>query len=638
MKPEANSMRLFGVTRARGKMLELGLSQEQQKLRLRAKDEPESLLLLAIATLGDTAAQLNDDEAVSQGDHEDLDFAASYFDALLGSRFADESAGDIALLASAAYYLAGRPGSSRVMAESLASYTAESPIESLLRWILHGRYDPLTSVDGVHLQLAADIATFTAGHFLDGVDASPALAAARRLRVAAYASPSARDLLLSDLVLAVLHLKLQASSWVTLPTFSGLTLEQWRDSIRTPHFPKELWPAQVAIGHGGLFSGRSGIVQMPTSAGKTRSLEMILRAGFLSERVALAVIVAPFRALSHEIATSLQLAFSGENVHINELSDALQRDFALEFAELFGATAREESRRRILVLTPEKLQFVLRQENDLIRHIDLLVYDEAHQFDSGPRGVTYELLVTELKAGLLESAQVVAISAVIRNADDLRAWMLGDDGVVVDGSGLSPTARAVVFATWMERRGQLQFFETSNYDGQPDYFVPRSIERQTLARRPRETAERVFPDQGNKTIATDVSLYLGLRLAPQGAVAIFAGTKATANKIVARAVDVFERGLSLTRPAEQSDPKELAGLSELVRMHFGVDSIQSRAARLGVFVHHGNTPNGLRLTVEHAMQKELIRFVVCTSTLAQGVNLPIRISHRHRHAARSREN
>jgi hypothetical protein len=35
-------------------------------------------------------------------------------------------------------------------------------------------------------------------------------------------------------------------------------------------------------------------------------------------------------------------------------------------------------------------------------------------------------------------------------------------------------------------------------------------------------------------------------------------------------------------------------------------------------------PHGIRLAVEHAMRDDLVRFVVCTSTLAQGVNLPIR--------------
>ncbi|AWK85825.1 hypothetical protein DEW08_02285 [Azospirillum thermophilum] len=45
---------------------------------------------------------------------------------------------------------------------------------------------------------------------------------------------------------------------------------------------------------------------------------------------------------------------------------------------------------------------------------------------------------------------------------------------------------------------------------------------------------------------------------------------------------------------------------------------------MGVLTHHGNTPHGIRLSVEHAMKMRHAKLVVCTSTLAQGVNLPIR--------------
>ncbi|MDD2991422.1 MAG: helicase-related protein [Zoogloea sp.] len=50
----------------------------------------------------------------------------------------------------------------------------------------------------------------------------------------------------------------------------------------------------------------------------------------------------------------------------------------------------------------------------------------------------------------------------------------------------------------------------------------------------------------------------------------------------------------------------------------------TKGAALGLFAHHGNTPHGLRLAIEHAMREGHIRLIVCTSTLAQGVNLPIR--------------
>jgi Superfamily II helicase len=117
--------------------------------------------------------------------------------------------------------------------------------------------------------------------------------------------------------------------------------------------------------------------------------ELILRSAFLAERVSLAIIIAPFRALCHEIKNSLVEAFHNEPTKVDELSDALQTDF--EIAELLG-------HQQILVVTPEKLLYVLRHAPELAAHIGLLVFDEGHQFDSGTRGITYELLLTSLRS------------------------------------------------------------------------------------------------------------------------------------------------------------------------------------------------------------------------------------------------
>lgn len=45
---------------------------------------------------------------------------------------------------------------------------------------------------------------------------------------------------------------------------------------------------------------------------------------------------------------------------------------------------------------------------------------------------------------------------------------------------------------------------------------------------------------------------------------------------------------------------------------------------MGVFPHYSRLPNGLRIAIETAFKKRFICFVVCTSTLAQGVNIPIK--------------
>ncbi|NUM71516.1 MAG: DEAD/DEAH box helicase, partial [Ignavibacteriaceae bacterium] len=107
-------------------------------------------------------------------------------------------------------------------------------------------------------------------------------------------------------------------------------------------------------------------------------------------------------------------------------------------------------------------------------------------------------------------------------------------------------------------------------------------------------------------------------------IAVFCGLKSTAASICETAVDIIERGAPLTLPSDFSAAQEVARLTHLHVKNLGADAPTSQSAAHGIFSHHGNTPHGIRLAVEHAMREDLVRFVVCTSTLAQGVNLPIR--------------
>src|SRR5260370_12516111 len=87
-------------------------------------------------------------------------------------------------------------------------------------------------------------------------------------------------------------------------------------------------------------------------------------------------------------------------------------------------------------------------------------------------------------------------------------------------------------------------------------------------------------------------------------------------------VTLYKRGYLQRPPARFADPDEVRKLKQLADRHFGTASIASLAAELGIFVHHGTTPRGIRLAVDYAMQHDLLTFVVCTSTLTNGVNPP----------------
>jgi DEAD/DEAH box helicase len=317
---------------------------------------------------------------------------------------------------------------------------------------------------------------------------------------------------------------------------------------------------------------------MPTSAGKTRATEIIVRSAFLSERTSLAVIVAPFRSLCHDIRGDLAVAFAGENISLNEATDSYQMD--LSFEEML-------ERKAILIVTPEKLLYMLRRAPELSESIGLVIYDEGHQFEGMARGPNYELLLTSLKITLPQGVQVILISAVIGNASDIAGWLVGDPDSVVHGEGLLPTMKSIAFASWNTIRGRLEYVSPQDPE-EREFFVPRVIEEVTLNKRPRERADRVFPEHNG----TDVGLFLGLQLVSNGSVAVFCGRKDSAALLCERAVEVFERNAPFTRPVDISDAAEVAKVASLFQRHLGAQAGAAQAAAIGIFPHHASVPHG----------------------------------------------
>jgi len=554
MKPERASKRLHGITHAKARMYEFNVPIEHH-IDLTGNDFAE-LFPLAIGILGDEAALVAQASLPDAGlelrlipsDAIALRFSASFFHAYVNAKQADESEHFFLLLGASAYYLSDLAGSASVLLREASNIPPEGGnLIAMMQWTLSGSWssNPAFVEDHYSPYLRA-VAGVISAYFLLGTRRSEFDVVSTSFRKLAYESGTDRELLIADIIVAILKKRLCNAARHVLPLYSGLSDDVWAKTFERSDFMKELWPAQHVFGERGILQGRSGIIQMPTSAGKTRAIELVIRSAFFSERADLAVVVAPFRALCTEITHFLRSAFSDEAVHLNELSDALQVDYSELFADLLvgGVPAFPEgiaTVRQIVVVTPEKLLYVLRHNPELINILGLVIYDEGHQFDSGPRGVTYELLLTAIKRLLEPKTQSVLISAVIQNASAIGKWLMGDDVVIVDGQSLSTTTRSVAFASWTTNLGQLQFVSPDDPDAF-SYFVPRIIRSLPLQKRSNREKDRVFPDP---TDNNSIALYLGLQLVPNGSVAIFCGRKPTVSVMTSALVEAYDRGLSM---------------------------------------------------------------------------------------------
>jgi len=504
------------------------------------------------------------------------------------------------------------PGSSLVLAKQLGDDWINLDcmyLEDLLLWILQNDLNTyFDETGGLFGNYIDEISKQFLEFFEHGNGQKQLLESTENLREFAYQKGSSRQLFFADIISALAKKKIESSTWYCLPLNSQISVDEWEPYFKKDSFMRELWPAQRILGDHGLFKGKSAVVQMPTSAGKTKAIELIIRSAFLSNRALLVVVVAPFRALCHEISGSLTTSFDGENVEINELSDVTQEDFSLDFSRL-------EHKKQIIVVTPEKLNYALRHELNLSKNIGVAIFDEAHLFDDASRGVNYELLLSSIKSELPENSQIVMVSAVIKNSEQVAGWLLEDESAVVTGMHLSPTNRSIAFASWSKKLGQLQFPLIKNLQDY-SFFVPRVLETHTLS-----DERTTFPKRDKPN---EIALHIGISLLKQGSIAVFCGRKDSASLICRKAVEIYKKSFHLPPPASFSNKQEVEKLSNLIAKNLGKSSEMKKSADIGIYAHHGNVPHGIRIAVEYALQQDLVKYVVCTSTLAQGVNLPIR--------------
>lgn len=615
MKPERKSKTLLAITQSKAKMYEYNVPLEHH---INLPREPSRLFSLVIGLLGDAAVKIISSDNSKEDLIElkrNLEFSARFFDAYLQSRLDEDLNSYLLLLGASTYYLCDLPGSAIVLVNYLKEENLELNCDGLEKFLLSLLMPKFSSSVGISSNQFKEklnsISALLATYYETGNNEERLIEESDQLRNLVYYKGNDRQLLLVDLICAIIKSRVYNSSWHCLPLYSDIDNKEWEGVIKKETFIKEFWPAQHLLGKKGVFKGKSAVVQMPTSAGKTKAIEIIIRSSFLAKRTELAVIVAPFRALCSEIRNSLSSSFRNEEVTIDAISDVMQKDFDIT-EMLTGKT--------VLVMTPEKLLYVLRHAPNLAQNIGLLIYDEGHQFDNGTRGINYELLLTTLKNKLNPEVQVVLISAVISNAEAIGDWLIDGESELISGRNLSPTYRTVAFTSWTDHLGRLQFVEQSSPD-ERQFFVPRVIEEHELNLKGKERKRRVFPDKNDgKTVAA----YLGIKLSINGSVAVFCGTKTSVSSMCENIVDAYERGLSLQKPLHNSDMVEIQKIGYLYSCHLGNTNIYSRSAKLGILTHHGNTPIGVRASVEYAMKEGLANFVICTSTLAQGVNLPIR--------------
>lgn len=379
------------------------------------------------------------------------------------------------------------------------------------------------------------------------------------------------------------------------------------------HSVSELWPSQVsALERGLLSSSESFVVRMPTSAGKTRVAELAMVHTLASHPLARCVYIAPYRALASEVQSGLENLFADLGYAASTVPGTYEQD---SLGQLVVSTDQ------LLVLTPEKLDLLLRLQPEVLAQLRLVVVDEGHVVADATRGPKFELLISRLRR-LVPNARFLFMSAVVprRTLEQLAEWLGGSpDSIAV--TGWRPSIQRYAKLEWTNGRGTLRYSDQDVETGGLR-FVPNLVERREFSYVHPDTGRRrqpKFPDSKGQVAAELAYVY-----ARQGPVLIYCATTPWAQS-VARELMERVRLAELTNEVVPQAFRQRASRSSAVAAEWlGGEHEVVRMLDRGIAFHHGRLPEAVRESIVHDVRNRGLDVLVATSTLAQGVNLPFR--------------
>ena len=340
--------------------------------------------------------------------------------------------------------------------------------------------------------------------------------------------------------------------------------------------------------------GKGVLVAAPTGAGKT--------------------VVGEFAAFS-ALAQGKKCFYT---TPIKALSNQKFQEFVERFGEdrvgLLTGDTNINSEADILVMTTEVLRNMLYANSSTLKNLGSVVMDEVHYLADKSRGAVWE----EVLIHLMESVQVISLSATVSNAEEFGDWLgevRGSTEVIVSEVRPIPLYQHVLIG---DRLVDL-FREQGRIN--PEIL---GLEREALrqVRTPRHRRER-FGESDNRLTRPDIIEKLQRENLLPAITFIFsrAGCDAAVKQCLAA-------GLKLTTTEERV---EIAATAAKYTQNLAEEDLEVLGYRdwlialeRGVAAHHAGLLPSFKGAVEDLFKRGLVKAVFATETLALGINMPAR--------------
>lgn len=308
-------------------------------------------------------------------------------------------------------------------------------------------------------------------------------------------------------------------------------------------------------------------VSAPTSAGKSFIIARWIAELMRESRLATVVYLVPTRALISQVERDLRNLFGEEG-----LEDVAVSSLPIMKAE--DEVSDAAVRKRVFVFTQERLHILLTAHPNL--PASALVVDEAHKVGDRQRGVLLQDVIeriyeanSELRvvfaSPMTSNPGVLLADAVSQRPGKPRIW---DVQLCVRGSSM--------------QLGEIRLPAKPSNDSKRLSFIAYAIGGGT---------------HGN---------------------IVYVNGAAEAEKIAGQLFDLLGANIA------GDDANELFALIELAQHVVHKRFALATCLRRGVAFHYGNMPLLIREEIERLFSSGTIKFLVCTSTLIEGVNMACR--------------
>ena len=358
--------------------------------------------------------------------------------------------------------------------------------------------------------------------------------------------------------------------------------------------------------HGLLEQGRHVLVALPTGTGKTLLGELALLAS-LGRNSGLVCYVSPYVALGHQVVEQFRARVPRQ----------------VRVFPMFGEYKEPEpmdpaNRPEIIVATPERFDALLRLRPDLLPLIRCVVFDEAHLIGNDQRGVRLEGLLTRLRLANLRGEQTprfVLLSAVLSNATELGEWLGISPSQVVEGTW-RPTAKRLV--RWDED-GRLRLHAGDD----PLSSKPSELLGEKHLPWPNRgffASDKIGAINKQEPQVLENVAYLAAFQYQQyrQPVLCICTSRARTRHLATQLMSKFDDLMPL--------PASIRRTTNLIDQKYHYLRPLRDALLKGVAYHNSSLPHDVRQGIEKAVSARDLKVVAATTTLAEGVDLPFRVT------------